>query len=80
MMNMITESMKTCKFDREKAFKSLFLTNSLNGDEDHLVSKRLYGLIGPDLVQFREELLAQEGPKSLELLLKTITPPKVACP
>ena len=36
----------TMKFDKEKAFKSLFLTNSLDGQEDYMVSAKLFQLIG----------------------------------
>ena len=58
------------------AFKNLFVTNALDGSEDYLVWERLNVLIGPQMRKFREELMKQKAPKSLNELLKTITPPK----
>ena len=62
--------------DNEKAFKSLFVTNKFDGSEDHLVSNKLFQLVGQDMSKFRENLFKEDGPKNLADLIKTITPPK----
>merc|ERR1711971_621027 len=68
--------MKTCKFDRKKAFKTNFMTNDLNGSEDFEVSSKLFKLVGQEVCEFREKLLQEPCPKDLEAMLKRITPPK----
>ena len=78
MMNMIVSAMSEVKIDTKKAFKNLFVTNALDleGSEDHLVSDRLFQLVGREMQKFRLELLSEEAPKRLKDLLKSITPPK----
>ena len=58
------------------AFKSLFLTNSLDGKADYLVSDWLFSLVGPKVQEFCEKLMNEPCPKNLTELLRTITPPK----
>ena len=38
IMAMTCTALENVSFDKERAFKSLFLTNSLDGKEDYLVS------------------------------------------
>ena len=76
MIYMISEAMKTCKFDRKKAFKTNFMTNDLNGSEDFEVSSKLFKLAGQEVCEFREKLLQEPCPNDLEAMLKRITPPK----
>ena len=76
MIEMIYEALDQVSFDKERAFKSLFLTNSLDGKEDHLVSDKLFPLIGPKIQEFRSNLMKENCPNTLEKLVKTITPPK----
>ena len=45
------------------AFKSLFVTNALDGSEDYLVSEKLFCLIGTDMLSFQAELLTQLHPE-----------------
>ena len=45
------------EFDWVTAFKSLFLTNALNGSEDLLVSAGLWDAVGRELVRIRQEIL-----------------------
>ena len=70
-MNKLNEGL-----DFSKAFKSVFVTNKLDGSEDLLIDDKLRTLVYEDMVKFRTELLATPPPKTLEELLKTITPPK----
>ena len=44
--------------DWDAAFKSLFLTNAIDGSEDGMVSTKLWLLIGEEMVEFRKKLLA----------------------
>ena len=76
LMEMTMEAVKSASFDRKKAFKSLFLTNKLDGSEDGLMSDRISKLVGPQIVKFRNELMRKKGPQNLKELLKTITEPK----
>ena len=64
------------KIDNELVFKQCFVTNDLNGKEDHLVSGRLFDLIGPEMQEIRKKLMDEKTPKTLDELMKTITPPK----
>ena len=52
------------------------MTNKFDGSEDYLVSDRLYELVGQEMLEFRNSLMAEERPKNLQALIKTITPPK----
>ena len=40
MMEMIVSSLASLKVDLQRAFKSLFVTNALDGSEDYLVKVR----------------------------------------
>ena len=76
MMSMTVSALSDVKVDCKAAFKSVFVTNELDGSEDHLVSNKLFNLVGQEMVSFREELMKEKSPKLLTELLKTITPPK----
>ena len=76
IMKMMDAAYRSLQVDTKKAFKSLGLTNKLDGSEDHLISDRNIQLIGPRLFEFCENLMKQKSQKILKDLLKTITPPK----
>ena len=78
MMTMCVRAITKAKdqVDTKKAFKSLFVTNALDGSEDHLVSDRIFELVGNEIKKFRENLMQEKAPKNLKEMLKTITPPK----
>ena len=76
MMSMLSESMDSVTVDFPAAFKSLWLTNKLDGSEDYLVSERIMDLVGEEMKKFRDELMTKPGPKSFAAMLKLITPPK----
>ena len=76
MMSMTVSALSDLKIDCKTAFKNVFVTNALDGSEDHLVNNKLYQLVGQEMVSFREELMKEKSPKLLSELLKTITPPK----
>lgn len=57
MMRMIATAWGKLNVDHALAFKSLFVTNSLDGSEDYLVSDRLFRLINESMVSFRKTLI-----------------------
>ena len=76
MILRICEAMKNSPVDNVKAFKSLGLTNALDGSEDWMISDKINTLVGTKFKEARQKLLQEECPKNLEELLKQITPPK----
>ena len=62
MMAMLVSSLESVKVDVEKAFKSLFVTNALDGSEDFLVSDKIFELVGPEILKFRENTTIAIGP------------------
>ena len=76
MMLMMSRSWESMVIDEERAFKTLFVTNAFDGSEDYLVSDKLFQLVGPQLVEFREKLKKSKSPKSFQALLRQIIPPK----
>ena len=74
MMRMLYESHVSLEKDYAKEFKSLWVTNALDGSEDYLVSERVYKLVGTRMIDFRNQLMKTVSPK--KQLLKMITPPK----
>ena len=75
-MRMLVQSFDSIEIDVVKRFKSLWVTNALDGSEDYLVSERVMLLVGDQMKKFRQNLNSNKGPKSLQDLLKLITPPK----
>ena len=77
IMQMACDAFAEVKVDCNQAFKQLFITNSFNGNEDNQVSDKIYQLVGPKIVKFRE-LLRQKSCKGEDIreMLKRITPPK----
>ena len=73
---MLYESLLSLEKDYAKEFKSLWVTNALDGSEDYLVFGRLYKLVGTRMIDFRNQLMKTASPKNLNQLLKKITPPK----
>ena len=54
MMQMLLQSWEQLEIDVERDFKSLFVTNPLDGSEDYLVSDKLYSLVGDEMAEFRK--------------------------
>ena len=80
-MQMLDEANTTVmnKIDFSNCFKSLWLTNKLDGSEDFLVTDKIMELVGRELIVYRESLMKKESPKTLKQLLAKITPPKGVC-
>ena len=60
------------KIDTKREFKSLFVTNALDGSEDYLVSDKLFALIGDEMVDFRKELMSQNSVKTLKEVIRNL--------
>ena len=76
MVNMLMSSWKKVETDFAAVFKKLFVTNALDGTEDHLVSDKLFALIGSTMKNIRREILESALPATLQALIKQIIPPK----
>ena len=76
MMPMFLQAWETPKTDTKREFKSLFVTNALDGSEDHLVSDKLFALIGDKMVDFWKELMSQNFIKTLKQVIRDLIPPK----
>ena len=76
MMRLLYESHISLEKNYAKEFKSLWVTNALDGSEDYLVSQRVYKLMGTRMIDFLNQLMKTASPKNLKQLLKMTTPPK----
>ena len=76
MIRMLVESYDSIDVDIPARYKALWVTNKLDGSEDHLVSERIITLVGQKLMLFRENLMKEPSPTNLKDMLKLITPPK----
>ena len=66
MMRMLLKAWELLDVDTEKEFKSVFVTNALDWSEYHLVSDKLYALVGNEMVKFRTELMTAHPAKTLK--------------
>eukprot|EP00794_Sanderia_malayensis_P001085 gene1085-423_t len=76
MIAMLVKSWKQLEINVEQGFKSLFVTNALDGSEDFLVSHKLFSLIGSEMIQFQYQLSTQRPIKSLEEVIHRLIPAK----
>ena len=76
MMRILYESHVSFEKDYTKEFKSLWVTNVLDGSEHYLVSERVYKLVGTRMIVFQNQLMKIASPKNLKQLLKMIASPK----
>ena len=76
MMRMLLKAWELLDVDTEREFKSLFVTNALDGSEDYLVSDKLYALVGNEMVKFRTELMTSRPAKTLKEVIRKLIPPK----
>ena len=76
MMRMLLKTWELLDLDTEREFKSLFVTNALDGSEDYLVSDKLHALVGNEMVKFRTELMTSHPAKTLKEVIWKLIPPK----
>ena len=75
-MSILLQAWKTLEFDTKREFKSLFVTNALDGSEDYLVSNKLFALTGDEMIGFWKELMSQNFVKTLIEVIRNLLPPK----
>ena len=76
MVKMLLSAWREVPNNFADVFKKLFVTSALNGSEDHLVSDKLFALIGSEMQKFRKELTESPLPANLLAVIKNIIPPK----
>ena len=79
MMRMLLKSFNSLNFNvplTNDRFKALWITNTIDGSEDNLISDRIFALGNSHLKEFRDVLMKKENPISLKQPLRLITPPK----
>lgn len=75
-MKMLNEFKKCLKFAFEKAFKTLWVTNALDGSDGFLVSDKIMSPAGKSIRNFRNKSMNKPLPKTVNLLINSIIPPK----
>ena len=65
MIHMPLKAWELLDVDTESEFKSLFVTNALDGSEDYLLSNKLYALVENEIIKFRTELMTSRPAKTL---------------
>ena len=76
VMSFLVESEKAIALDTNAAFKSVQVTDSLDGSEDYLVSDKIVGLAGDSMRQLRNEMTAKPPPKTVKEVIRSLIPPK----
>ena len=76
MMSMLLKAWESLQTDIKREFKSLFVTNSLDGSEDYLVSNKLFSLIGEEMKTLRKELMSSNSSRTLKEVVRNLIPHK----
>lgn len=76
MVKMLLSAWRDVPDNFAEVFKKLFVTSALDGSEDHLVSDKLFALIGSDMQTFRKKLTESPVPANLQSVIKNLIPPK----
>ena len=76
MMSLLVESEKEIALRTNVAFKSVWVTNSLDGTEDYLVSDKIFCLAGDSIRQFKNEMTAKPPPKTVKEVIRSLIPTK----
>ena len=76
IMMMTHAACKSLPKDCSKVFKLLWITGGLDGNEEYLVSERVYSLKGAKMIAVRQSLMRKENRKTLKQLTSLITPSK----
>ena len=76
MMSLLVECEKAIALDTNEAFKSVWVTNFLDGSEDYLISDKIFSLVGDSMRQFRKEMKAKPPPKTVKEIIRSLIPPK----
>ena len=76
MISMLSQALETLEIDNTREYKSLFVTNALDGSEHYLVSDKLFGFIRNETVDFRKKLMSRNCVKTLKEVIRNLIPSK----
>ena len=76
MMSLLVKSEKAVELDANTTFKSVWVTNCLDGSEDYIVNDKIFALVGDSMRQFRNEMTANTPPKTIKEVIRSLIPPK----
>ena len=72
----VQKAWESLQIDTKREFKSLFVTNSLDGSEDYLLSGKLFSLIGEEMKTSRKELMSSNSSRTLKEVVRNLIPHK----
>ena len=76
IMTLLKDAMQDLRINESSAFKSVWVTNALDGLEDYLVSDKIFSLVGESMRAFRAEMLKKSPPRTTKEVIHSIIPPK----
>ena len=76
MMSLLVESEKAVELDANTAFKSVWVTNCLDGSEDYFVNDKVFAVVGDSMRPFRNEMTAKPPPKTIKEVICSLIQPK----
>ena len=56
-MKLLNDAKKDKKIDKSPSFKSVWVTNALDGSEDYLVSDKIFALVGETMRSSRSDVI-----------------------
>ena len=76
MMRLLNNAKKDVKIDESLACASVWVTNTLVGSEDYLVSDKIFSLVGETMRSFRSDLIQKSPPNTIKRVITSILRPK----
>ena len=73
MMHILLRSWELLQIDTQREFKSLFVTNPLDGSEDCSLSDKL---VGDEMVIFKKKFMTSQPAKTLKEVIPKLISPK----
>ena len=70
------DAMQDVRINESSAFKSVWVTNALDGSEDYLVSDKIFSPVGESMRGFRAEMLKKSPQRTIKEVIHSIIPPK----
>ena len=67
MMRMLNSTWNKLDINNVQAFKKLFVTNSLDGSQDYLVSDKLFSLIGESMRKITQRTCENQGSRNTQI-------------
>lgn len=76
IMRLLVAADKDVEFDVKLAFKSVWVTNALDGAEDYHVSDKIFSLVGESMKNYRSKMMSTPPPKTIKAVINALIPPK----